>query len=49
MVSGTAVAAERDDRNLLVERLDERYAEPLVLAGGEKQVGHVIERRQFLV
>ena len=37
------------DRHPLVERLDQRHAEPLVLAGAQEQIGDVVERRQLLV
>ena len=39
----------RDDRDALVERLDDRDAEPFVLARAEEQVRHVVQRCQLLV
>ena len=36
-------------RNLLVERLDERHAEALVLARAQEEIGDLVERHQFLV
>ena len=49
IVAGTAVARVGQHRDLLVERLDERHAEPLVLARAQEEVGDVVVRRQLLV
>ena len=35
-----------DDRHARVERLDDRHAEALVLAGAEKEIGDVVDRRR---
>ena len=40
---------EREHRHLLVERLDDRHAEALVLAGTQEQIGDVVEGDQLLV
>ena len=42
IVAGTAVARVGEHRHLLVERLDERHAEALVLARAQEQVGHLV-------
>ena len=39
----------REDRHLLVERLDERHAEALVLARAQKEVGTFVKRNQLFV
>ena len=38
-----------EDRDLLVEALDERDAEALVLAGAQEEVRHVVQRGELLV
>ena len=38
-----------EDRHALVERFDQRHAEAFVLAGAEKQIRDVVERRQLFV
>ena len=38
-----------EHRHLLVERLDQRHAEPFVLARAEEQIGDLVERDQLLV